>query len=111
MKHEIDLEILEVLNECARICNFCAIACMNEKDVQMLARCMRLDMDCAEICSTAAVFTERNSHNAHAVLSLCAVICDQCAEECKKHNHMDHCVLCAEVCKRCAEACRQAGRV
>lgn len=30
-------------------CNHCATACLEEQDVAMLAKCIKLDIDCAEI--------------------------------------------------------------
>jgi hypothetical protein len=100
------LEQLKFLNRCAEECSHCATACLDEEDVKMLVRCIRLDVDCAEICRTVASFMSRGSEHAPHLLEECAEICEDCAQECEKHGHMDHCARCAEACRQCAEACR-----
>ena len=105
MSHEQNKSLLEALSNCAAECNHCATACLREKDVKMLARCITLDTDCAEICRITASFVARGSEHADHLLHECAEICNACAEECEKHSHMDHCKKCAEVCRKCADAC------
>ena len=89
-------------------CDQCAISCLNEKDVQALARCIRLDMDCAAICRLAVGYMARGSELAADVCELCAAICEECGKECAKHP-MAHCQDCAKACRRCAEECRRMG--
>ena len=92
---------------CATACDHCAVSCLNEKDVQNLARCIQLDMDCADICRLAGGYMGRGSDLASAICESCAQICDACAAECAKHNKMAHCKACEEACRRCAEECRK----
>lgn len=40
--------------DCAESCEFCYICCLGEQDVKMMARCIQLNRDCADICLTAA---------------------------------------------------------
>lgn len=101
-----DKELLAILAQCADACNHCSTACLEEKDVVLLAACIRLDMDCAQICTLTAAFISRGSGHARHLMRECAEICRQCAEECGKHAHMEHCKRCAEACRRCAEACK-----
>ena len=105
MSHEHNSNLIEALANCAAECNHCAIACLKEKEVSMLARCIKLDIDCGEICSLAISFVSRGSEHAEHILHECAEICEACADECEKHSHMEHCKRCAEVCRSCAEAC------
>jgi len=105
MSHEHNRKLIEVLANCAAECNHCATACLEEKDVSMLTRCIKLDLDCGEICTLAISFVSRGSEHAAHVLHECAEICEACGEECEKHSHMEHCKRCAEVCRSCAEAC------
>jgi len=84
----------------------CANACLGEKDVKMMAECIRLDPDCAEICWMSAGFMSRGSQFAADLCRLCAEVCDACGAECEKHE-AEHCQRCAEMCRRCAEECRQ----
>ena len=75
----------------------------------MMARCIELDRDCADICRFAAALMARGSEEAEHICEHCAEVCRRCAEECRKHK-MDHCQECAEACERCAEECeRMAG--
>lgn len=107
MAHEQNKSLLEALNNCAAECNHCATACLEEDDVKMLARCIKLDIDCADVCQLTASLIARGSKHGNHLLKECAEICDACAEECEKHaNHMEHCKSCAEECRKCAEECR-----
>jgi hypothetical protein len=105
MALERNHELLEALGRCAAECNNCATACLHEEDVQMLSRCIRLNMDCADICRLTASFVARDSEHVNHLLRECAEICEACAEECEKHGHMEHCRTCAEACHHCADAC------
>lgn len=73
----------------------------------MMARCIRLDMECAAICYAAAQLMSLGSATAKEVCRICADVCEACGNECMQHKHMPHCLECAEACKRCAEECRK----
>lgn len=99
---------LEACVECLVACEMCSDACLDEENVRMLARCIRLDRDCAEACAAAVRAMARGGPLAQEVCRMCAVACDACAEECERHaQHHDHCRICAEACRRCAEECRR----
>jgi hypothetical protein len=95
-------------NDCADACDMCASACLQEDDVKMMARCIALDIDCAQICRVAAAVMARGGPAANVICQACAAICDMCADECAKHS-MQHCQDCAAACRRCAEECRRMG--
>lgn len=103
--HQEHAALLKALNECIAECNHCYEACLNEEHVHMLARCIELDRDCAEICALTAGWVARGAEHHSALINLCAELCDACAEECEKHAH-DHCKKCAEACRKCSEECR-----
>lgn len=105
MSHEQFTWCIEACHACAIACSHCATACLDEPDPKAMARCIRLDLDCATTCRLAAEVMGRGSENASAVCSLCADICQLCAEECARHQ-MDHCQACAKACSQCAQACR-----
>jgi hypothetical protein len=105
MSHEKHSDVISVLWECATMCEHCASACLQEDDVKMLAKCIRLDLDCAEICKTTATLLSRNAEHNPGLMQACIQICKACAEECEKHSHMEHCRECAEICRRCEEVC------
>jgi hypothetical protein len=102
-----DNQLIAILSECASTCHHCSIACLEETQVHMLVNCIRLDMDCAQICEVAAAFISRSSKHAKHILKECLEICIQCENECRKHEHMEHCKRCADSCHKCADACRK----
>lgn len=97
--------MIEACNDCADICDVCAASCLREDDVKAMARCIALDIDCAQLCRLAAGAMSRGGEAASAICQACAQVCDMCAEECGKHQ-MQHCQDCATACRRCADECR-----
>ena len=98
--------------DCAQACTACANACLSEPDVVELIRCVRSNLDCADVCETTArVLSRRSGPDADltaAVLEACIRACRACANECNQHAaHRAHCRRCAEACARCGEACEQ----
>jgi hypothetical protein len=89
---------------CVAACNYCAASCLQEKNIEPLSICIRLNLECASICKSAAELMSLGSNYANAACQVCADICHACAEECEKHD-MDHCRQCAEACRSCAEEC------
>ena len=107
--------VIEALTACAQTCTSCADACLGEEGhLSELVRCIRLNLDCADICeATARVLTRQTAFEpatARAMLEACAEACRLCAEECERHAEMgmEHCRICAESCRRCETACRDA---
>ena len=97
-------ELIQTLIDCARNCERCAKACLDEDNVQMMAHCIELDRDCADMCFQGARYLERDAEIAHKFLLVCEEMCRICAEECGKHED-EHCKACAQSCLKCAEAC------
>jgi hypothetical protein len=93
-------------NFCADTCDYCAASCLQEADPKMMARCIALDTDCAQLCRLAAGYMARGSESARTICEACARICTLCADECGKHQ-MDHCQHCAQACRQCADECRK----
>jgi len=104
MRSEKTNNLEHVLIKCITACETCATLCLQEDDVKMMARCIQLDRDCADICMLTARFVGRNSEHKKHVMKECIEICKACAEECANHEH-EHCQHCAAICKECAEAC------
>ncbi|MCR4337419.1 MAG: four-helix bundle copper-binding protein, partial [Candidatus Omnitrophica bacterium] len=98
MTHEKYQKYINICEECAVICEHCAMECLGEKDVKSLTRCIELDRTCTDICRSAAAIMARGSEFSNKVCGLCAQICQACADECAKHQHMEHCQDCAEIC-------------
>lgn len=98
-------ELVESLENCVAACNNCASSCLDEDNVQAMRMCIKLDLDCADVCHMALKLLARDSNHAASVVVLCMGICAECAAECEKHEH-EHCQLCANVCRRCENHCR-----
>jgi hypothetical protein len=104
------LTCIEQCFDCAATSTGCADADLAEEDVQELARCVRLCLDCADLCdATGRILTRQTEPDLGligATLEACLVACRGCAEECEGHAaHHEHCRICAEVCRRCELAC------
>jgi hypothetical protein len=104
------IECIEACFECAQVCTACADACLSEDMVAELTKCIRTDLDCADICETTGrVLSRHTGYDANltrAVLQACATACRSCGDECDRHAGMhEHCRICAEVCRRCEQAC------
>ena len=100
---------IQACNTGADACDHCAASCLKEANPKPMARCIALDIDCAEICRVAASYMARGSELSGAICTVCAEVCDACAAECEKHE-MAHCKECAEECRRCAEECRRMAQ-
>ncbi|BCS53882.1 four-helix bundle copper-binding protein [Geobacter sp. SVR] len=103
---------IEACIQCAETCTSCADACLAEERVQTLRKCIRLDLDCADICRTTARIltrqTEPEPQFMRILLDVCVTMCGLCARECETHAEMHrHCRICAEACRECERNSRQ----
>ena len=104
------VECIGACFDCAQASTACADACIAEGDIGMLGRCIRLDLDCADICDTTGRILSRqiafDQSMVRAVVEACGQACRLCAEECEKHaEHHEHCRVCADACRRSEQAC------
>jgi hypothetical protein len=92
-------------------CTACADACLSERDVSRLVACIRLNLDCAAVCTATGSILARSNKAGHrqlleAQLANGIAFCNACANECREHDEMHrHCRVCAEACEACAQAC------
>ncbi|GAA3982776.1 four-helix bundle copper-binding protein [Thermobifida alba] len=103
---------IEACFECAQACTACADACLSEDTVAELTKCIRTNLDCADLCATTGqVLSRHTGYDANltrAVLEACAQACKACGDECARHaGHHEHCRVCAEACRRCEMVCRE----
>ena len=103
---------IDALSDCAQACTACADGDLSEHNVADLITCIRLCLDCADVCTaTAAVTSRQTASDAQAskpLLEACVAICAACGDECERHARMhEHCRICAEACRRCEQACRE----
>jgi len=112
----VDADLLaattDAVNDCAQACTACADDDLSEPDVTDLVKCIRLCLDCAEVCTaTVRVISRQTQYDANLTRSLlqaCATACKSCGDECQRHAQMhEHCQVCAEACRRGEQACRQ----
>jgi hypothetical protein len=107
------IRCIEACFDCAQTCITCADACLAEDMVKDLRQCIRLNLDCADICAAAGALASRrtgsNEPILHRMLGLCAEACRACGLECRKHAEKhEHCAICAETCFTCEKLCLEA---
>jgi len=102
--------LVSELEASAQACNVCFAACLNEEEVSLMARCIELTRECAEVCQISASMVARESENADRFLRLCAEISMACDEECSKHQ-LEYCQNCAKSCRHCAVLCIERAAV
>ncbi len=99
-------QVIDLLLNCIKDCNHCASACLEEDNVNKMVDCINTDQICAAVCEATFKVLQIDHGDQKALLKHCASVCDECADECEKHDHK-HCKQCASSCRSCAEACRQ----
>lgn len=114
---EVDRDVLvrciEACSDCGQACTQCADGCLGESNVQDLVTCIRLTLDCADVCATTGRLisrqTEVDASLLRPMLEACAQACKRCGDECAQHaeHGMEHCRVCAEQCRRCEQACQE----
>src|SRR5215469_5969259 len=102
----------DALSDCAQACTAHAAADPGEQNVTEMVTCLRLCLDCTDICTaTLGVLSRQAEYDAmvtRPLLEACAAICQSCGDECERHARMhEHCRICAEACRRCEQACRE----
>ena len=105
-------DAIDAMSDCAQACTSCADDDLSEPDVTELVKCIRLCLDCADVCTTtlrvASRQTEYDANVSRAQVRACVTTCRSCGDECERHAHMhEHCRICAEACRRCERACAE----
>src|SRR5215831_13216912 len=103
---------IDAMADCAQACIVDTDADLGEQNVTEMVRCIRLCLDCADICTATAGVTSRlggyDADVTRPLLEACVVICKSCGDECERHAGMhEHCRVCAEACRHCEQACRE----
>jgi hypothetical protein len=113
---DIDAKVLaaaiDAMHDCAQACTADADNDLSEPTVADLVKCIRLCMDCADICTMAAAVTSRQSEFdadiTMPMLEACMAACRSCGDECQRQAMMHaHCQVCADACRRCEQACNE----
>ena len=103
---------IDAIGGCTQACTADTDADLSEQNLAEMVRCIRLCLDCTDICtSTLGVLSRQAEYDARVtrpLLEACAAICQSCGDECERHARMhEHCRICAEACRRCEQACRE----
>ena len=111
----IDVDVLaaaiDALSDCTQACHADNAADLSEQNVTEMVTCIRLCLDCTDVCTATLGVVSRQTASDAAVtgplLEVCIAICKSCGDECERHARMhEHCRVCAEACRRCERACR-----
>lgn len=93
----------------AQACTACGDACLSEAAARDLTTCVRLNLNCSDVCIATGRVLSRFGEPAlgvlHSQVQACAVVCRACARECERHQHHSHCQVCARACRGCEQAC------
>ena len=103
---------IDALSDCAQACIADADADLSEQNLAEMVTCIRLCLDCADVCTaTAAVTSRQTAYDAtitRPLLEACIATCKSCGDECERHaRHHEHCRVCEQACLRCEQACRE----
>ena len=112
----LDISILvatiDVLDDCARACIADADSDLNEQNLSELVKCIRLCLDCADICAATvrvtSCQTEYDATLTKSLLETCTATCKSAATNASGMLQMhEHCRVCAVACRRCQQACQE----
>ena len=103
---------IDALSDCAQACTADVDADLGEQNLAEMVRCIRLCLDCADVCTaTIGVISRQADHDpgvTRPLLEACVAICKSCGDECGRHApHHEHCRVCEQACRRCEQACRE----
>ena len=103
---------IDAMNDCAQACTADNAADLGESNLADMVRCIRLCLDCTDVCTAAAAVTSRlveyDPGVLRPLLESCLAICRSCGDECERHAAMHaHCRVCEQACRRCEQACRE----
>jgi hypothetical protein len=95
-------DCIENCNQASEVSEWCADRCLGSEEME---QCARLCRDVADLTSLHARFMARDSYYSPVLAEACAGACEECAEECERHD-AEHCQVTAGVLRECAESCR-----
>jgi hypothetical protein len=103
---------LDALSDCAQACAADADADLAEQNLAEMVRCIRLCLDCTDVCTaTLGVVSRQTAYDptiTRPLLEACIATCKSCGDECARHApHYEHCRVCEQACRRCEQACRE----
>ena len=105
-------DAIDSISDCIQACIADVDADLGEKDLADMVKCIRLCLDCTDVCeATLGLLSRPAEYDANVVrplLESCVAICKTCGDECARHaREHEHCRVCEEACRRCEAACRR----
>jgi hypothetical protein len=87
---------IDALSDCAQACTADVDADLSEQNLAEMVRCIRLCLDCVDVCTATLGVTSRQAdYDADVtkpLLRACMAICISCGDECERHaQHYEHC--------------------
>jgi len=103
---------IDALSDCAQACAADTDADLSEQNLAEMVKCIRLCLDCTDVCTATLGVVSRQTHSNPAItrplLEACVAVCKSCGDECARHApHYEHCRVCEQACRRCEQACRE----
>ena len=81
---------IDALSDCAQACIADADDDLSEQNIAEMVRCIRLCLDCADICAATVRVTSRQTEYDAGVtqplLEACVAACRSCGDECERHG-------------------------
>lgn len=103
--------VIDALEACAQACTACADACLSESADMLghLTKCIRDNLDCADICATTSrVLSRHTGYDANvsrAQVKAAIAATQASADSCAEHRDMhEHCRICEQACRQALEA-------
>jgi hypothetical protein len=96
---------IDACTECHHLCLEVLASYLQPGGPQLDTERYQLLADCAEICEISANFMLSGSTRSHLLCDICAPLCDETAESCRRAGKPEF-DRCAEVCARAAKTCR-----
>jgi len=103
-------QLINTLHDCVATCYYTMSEVLGMSNVSNREMQIKMLHDCARICESQATYTAMNSTFAKQHADMCAMVCEECAKHCAKHNDLVS-QNCAAVCMRCAAECRQYAKM
>lgn len=99
-------EVIDTLMTCSQACTACADACLSEDPdtLPRLTRCIRDNLDCADVSDTTArVLSRHTGYDANvtrAVARAALQALRTCGDSCDEHRQThEHCEFCYQACR------------
>ncbi len=103
------MDCAKACDDCARSCDACGAHCASliadgkKEHMHTLKTCQ----DCATTCSAASCITARHGPFSDVICQACAEACKRCGDACEKHQDDEMMKKCAEECRKCEKVCRE----